>query len=200
MILTYEQAKENLLTGYNLDCQQFFAQRGYKTENAYCHLLKDELNEAKIIADEFKEDDIRAHWLLIMISLIEGNIREYPSYFQLRNFLEIDLNLLITYYKGDYIEKIIRYSDFLFTINPEVYKYIGRVLYNNCLKEQAMYFLIQAKSYFYNDPELHFLLAFIYYNDKDYEKARKSAKDCLEILPDYFPAVDLSKKLTGYLS
>lgn len=195
MILDYKNAKENLLTNLNKDCQQFFVKKGYILESAYCFLLNENLKEAKKNFSLIKESDIRANWALFMISLIEGDVREYPTYFQLRNFLEIDLNILIHYFKGEYIEKIIRYCDFMFTINPEVYKFIGRCLYNNNLEPQAMYFLERAKSYFWNDPELHYLIAYIYYNKKDFANAQKALKECLRILPQYFPAVDMMSKI-----
>ena len=38
----------------------------------------------------------------------------------------------------------------------------------------------------------------IYFLDKDYVKAQKSVDDCLRILPDYFPARDMKKKLESY--
>ena len=130
-----------------------------------------------------------------MISMIKENIKEYPSYFELRNFLEIDLNIMLHYFKGDYVEKIIRYADFMFTINPEVHKYIGRVFYNNGYIEQGMFFLERAKNYFYHDPELHYLLAYIYYNKNDFQKCEKALNDCLYVLPKYFPAENLLKKI-----
>ncbi len=164
-------------------------------ENAYCCLVDENLDEAKKNFYLIKEQDIRASWALFMISLIEGNISEYPTYFQLRNFLEIDLSILISYFKGEYVEKIIRYADFMFTINPEVYKFIGRCLYNNNLEPQALFFLEKAKSYFWHDPELHYLLAYIYYQKKDFENTRKSLENCLQILPKYFPALDMMSKI-----
>ena len=195
MVLDYKQAKEKLLTYFDESCQQFFVKNAYTLENAYIKLLSSDIAGAKELFLSIKDSDIRAHWALFMISLIEGDVREYPSYFELRNFLEIDLNILIHYYKGDYVEKIIRYSDFMYTINPEIYKFIGRVLYNNDLKEQAMFFLNRAKSYFYNDPELHYLLAYIYYNDNDLMLTKKSLNDCLYILPEYYPARNLLNKI-----
>lgn len=164
-------------------------------ENAYCCLVNENLEEAKKNFLIIKEQDIRASWALFLISLIEGDVKEYPTYFQLRNFLEIDLNILIQHCKGEYVEKIIRYCDFMFTINPEVYKFIGRCLYNNNLEPQALFFLEKAKSYFWHDPELHYLLAYIYYNKGDFEIARKSAGDCLQILPKYFPALEMMCKI-----
>ena len=195
MISDYKKAKEKLLTELDADCQQFFVKKGYILENAYFELLSDNIQKAKNLFNAIKQNDIRAHWASFMISMIEADIREYPSYFELRNFLEIDLNILINYFKGDYVEKIVRYADFMFTINPEVHKFIGRVFYNNGYDEQGMYFLDRARSYFYHDPELHYLLAFIYYNRKNFEKAEKALNDCIYILPEYYPAVNLLKKV-----
>ena len=196
MILSdYKKAKEELLAGDNIDCQQFFVKNGCVLEDAYLHFFSGDLEYAKKQFERIEDFDIRAHWALFEIALIEGEVLEYPSYFEIRNFLEIDLNILIKYCQGTFVEKIIRYADYMYTINPEVHKFIGRVLYNNDLKEQGMFFLNRAKSYFYHDPELHFLLAYIAFMDKDYTKARKSVEDCLRILPDYFPARNLMKRL-----
>ena len=193
-ISIYEKEKEKLLTNLDDDCQQFFIKKGYPLELGYSALIQEDLGKAKEIFKTINDSDIRANWALFMISLIEGDVKFYPTYFELRNFLEIDLNILMHYFKGDYVEKIIRYADFMFTINPEVHKFIGRVLYNNGYEEQATFFLNRAKNYFYTDPELHYLLAYIYYQKKDYEKAKNSLRDCLNILPKYFPATNLMKK------
>ena len=195
MILNYKKAKEKLLNSFDLSCQRFFIQNGYVLESAYCELISDNIEQAKHIAQQIKEEDMRARWLIFLISLIEGNVKEYPTYLEIRNFLEIDLNILIQNFKGNYVENIIRYSDFLFTINPEVFKFIGRVFYNNDLKEQSLFFLERAKYYFYNDPELHFLIAYIFYIDKNFTKAKISAKECLRILPNYFPAQKLLSEI-----
>lgn len=195
MVSDYSKAKEKLLAVQDLSCRKFFLENGYLLEYAYCELLDDNLEIAKEIFYSLREKDVRAHWGYILISFIEGQVTEYPTYFEIRNFLEIDLNILIKYFKGDYVEKILRYSDFMFSVNPEVYKFIGRVLYNNNMEIQAMYFLENAKSYFYHDPELHFLIAYIYYNKNDFQKSEKSLQDCLYVLPKYYPAVALLKKI-----
>lgn len=60
----------------------------------------------------------------------------------------------------------------------------------------AMFFLRRAKDKFYNDPELHYLLAYIYYyNDEDYGKCEKALDTCLRILPEYSPAKKLLARL-----
>ena len=195
MVLNYQKAKEELLTGKIDDCQQFFVKNGYMLELAYARLLCEDVEGAKKLFSAIENNDIRAHWALFMISLIEGEAQEYPSYFELRNFLEIDLNILITYYKGDYVEKIIRYADYMYTINPEVHKFIGRVLYNNGLVEQGLSFLNRAKSYFYHDPELHYLLGYIYFSQGKLDEAQKALENGLRILPEYYPTENLLKNI-----
>lgn len=195
MVLNYQKAKEELLTGKIDDCQQFFVKNGYMLELAYAKLLCEDVEGAKKLFSAIENNDIRAHWALFMISLIEGEAQEYPSYFELRNFLEIDLNILITYYKGDYVEKIIRYADYMYTINPEVHKFIGRVLYNNGLVEQGLFFLNRAKSYFYHDPELHYLLGYIYFSQGKLDEAQKALENGLRILPEYYPTENLLKNI-----
>ncbi len=200
MISEYEKAKLNMLTDLKLECQHFFEQNGYTLEFGYCELLKDNLSSAKKIFESIKDSDTRAKWALFMISTIEGDIKQYPTYFEIRNFLEIDLNILMNHYKGNFVENIIRYADFMYTINPEVHKFIGRALYNNGYEQQAMFFLERAKNYFYTDPELHYQLAYIYFLNGEYHKAQKSLEDCLNILPEYFPAKNLISKISEIIN
>ena len=195
--LDYKKAKQKLLFNLDSGCQQFFASSPYSLEYAYCCLINEDLEGSKKVLKTVRDSDIRAHWLYFLISLIELSANGYPTYFELRNFLEIDLNILLHYYKGDYVENILRYSDSLYNINPETYKFIGRVLYNNGYEEQAKFFLDKAKNYFYNDPELHYLIAFIHFNKNEYENAVKSLDNCLNILPKYFPAIDMKQKLNN---
>ena len=196
MTINYQIARKKMLSSsLDNECIHFFEKNGYKLEAAYCYLFENNLKKAKKYFASLRDNDIRAKWGEFIVNLIEGRIYEYPTYFELRNFLEIDINLLISYYKGDYVEKIAGYADFLSTINPEVHKFIGRVFWNNDLKPQAMFFLDRAKSYFYHDPELHYLLASIYYQEDNIKKAEQAANDCLRILPDYYPAISLLQKI-----
>ena len=196
MILDYKTAKTNFLSAKIQGCRKFFEFHRDKLEQAYCEIILDNLKGARKIFEELEEKDIRAHWGLVILDFIKGTVSRYPTYFELRNFLEIDINLLIMYCKGDYVEKIVRYADFMFTINPEVYKFIGRVFLNNEMKIQAMFFLKRAKDRFFQDPELHYIMAEVYYKDEDYDICKKALNTCLEVLPDYAPAVALLKKIS----
>ena len=195
MVLDQKNAKQKLLT-FDIDgCQRFFAENGYLLELGYCFLLSDNLKDARAAFIQAREFDKRANWALFMTNLFLNLPADYPSYFELRNFLEIDLNILIQAGKGEFVEKLISYADFFYTINPEVYKYLGRVFLNNDLEQYGYFFLMRAKDYFYNDPELHYLLAEFFFNKKDFKEAKKYAQACLKVLPEYFPAKKMMEKV-----
>lgn len=195
MSVEYEQVKENFLAGRIKGCKTFFEQNKYYVEAGYCYIILDNLEKAQEMFNLAVENDVRAHWGLFVLQMLNGEIFNSPTYFEVRNFLEIDLNILILYCKGDYVEKIIRYADYMAFYNPECYKFIGRAFWANNLMSAAMFFLRRAKDKLYNDPELHYLLAYIYYENKDFNKSKKALEACLNILPEYAPANALMKKL-----
>lgn len=191
----YTKALKELFTAGKGDCKQFFASNNCVLELAYYNLYNQNPEEAKRLFQTLIEEDIRAHWGMFFTTLCTGKLAGYPSYFELRNFFEIDFNILFTYYLGQYIEEICKSSDWLSVTNPEIYKYIGRVFLKNGYEEYGLYFLEKAKENFYKDPELHYLFA-EYFNSTDQkDKALKFAKSCLEILPRYYPAEKLLKEL-----
>ena len=194
MIMDYNTARKVFLTSSTKECRKFFEENDCALELAYCDFIEDNLQGAKQKFASIQDADLRARWGLFLVNLIdEGKVYQYPSYFEIRNFLELDIQLLISHFKGDYVEKIASYSDFLCKINPETHKFIGRVFIKNDMKPQAIFFLERAKNFFYNDPELHFLFADIHQNDGFYEKSLKSLAECLKIIPEYYPAIRLKK-------
>lgn len=195
MFRTYEQVKKNFLSGEINGCTSFFEKRGNVLEAGYCYLVEGNLSKAQDAFESIIEDDPRAHWAVSMLQMLNGNVVQDPTYFEIRNFLEIDLDIFIKHYKGDYVEQIIRYCDFLEYFNPESYKFFGRVFWANNMLPASLFFLRKARDKFYNDPELHYLMAYIAYNDNKVEQCKKSLESCLSILPTYFPALNLYKKL-----
>lgn len=192
MTMNYEEVKKDFLSGKIKGCKTYFENNNYYVEAGYCCIVLDELDKAKELFQKVQEVDTRAKWGLILLQMIKGDILTFPTYFQIRNFLELDLSILILYCKGEYVEKIIRYADFMAYYNPECYKFIGRVFWANNLMSAAMFFLRRAKDKFYQDPELHYLLAYIFYNnDRNIDLAKKALGACLGILPEYAPAKKL---------
>lgn len=192
MTMNYEEVKKDFLSGKIKGCKTYFENNNYYVEAGYCCIVLDELDKAKELFQKVQEVDTRAKWGFILLQMIKGDILTFPTYFQIRNFLELDLSILILYCKGEYVEKIIRYADFMAYYNPECYKFIGRAFWANNLMSAAMFFLRRAKDKFYQDPELHYLLAYIFYNnDRNIDLAKKALGACLGILPEYAPAKKL---------
>jgi len=184
---SYQDAKNLFLSG-DYSVENYFQQNGYLLEYGYCKLLKGEVSNAKPVFKELARNDMRANWAGKVINFIEGYVLSIPSYFQIRNFLEIDLNLLIQAGRADYVENIINGADLFYSVNPESYKFIARVMLYNKFGEVAFQFLNRAKDKFYYDPELHLMLANCYIAMGDKVAAKKSINDCLMILPNYLPA------------
>lgn len=194
----YERVKTDFLSGRIKGCNSFFEDNGCLLEAGYCCLMLDKLDKAQKHFLALNGRDDRAEWALFLLCMIQDSVKTGPTYFQIRNFLEIDLNLLMLYCKGEYIEKIIKYADFMAYYNPESYKFIGRVFWANDFMPAAKLFLRKAKDKFYQDPELHYLLAYIaYYEDKDINQCKKALSACLEMLPEYAPANKLLKLINN---
>lgn len=193
---SYIDAKTKFFEGDYISAENYFHQNNCVLEYAYCKLLEGDADKAKSAFLSIYKNDLRADWGRKLIQFIQGYVSEVPSYFQIRNFLEIDLNLLIKAGQPDYVENIINGADIFYSINPESYKFIARVMLNNGFHDVAIFYLNKAKDKFYNDPELHLMLANCHIQNRDINKAKASISDCLTILPEYFPAKILLAKIS----
>lgn len=195
----YEKAKQELLTASNEGCRQFFVSNNCNLELAYSYLLAQEPQKAQKLFLSLIECDIRAHWGAFLTSLCCEKIEGYVSYLELRNFFEIDFNLFFANYLGAYIESVCKYADWLAVTNPEIYKYIGRVFLKNGYVDFGLFYLEKGINSFYNDPELHYLLAEYFYSIFDYQKSLKYVKSCIGVLPGYYPAEKLYSNIVSRL-
>ncbi len=185
----YEQVKNNFLVGKFKDCKNYFEKNEYFIEAGYCYLILDKYDKAKQCFEKLLNIDPRAHWGLLLLQFLSGQISTIPTYFEVRNFLEIDMHIFLIYKKNYIIDRILAYNDFLAVYNLECYKFLGRAFWAHNLMPAAMFFLNKAKDKLYNDPELHYLLAYIYYNnEKNINKCKKELDTCLNLLPLYAPA------------
>lgn len=190
----YKEAKEKFLNG-DYSASEFFLQNDYVLEYAYCKLLSGDAQGAKTEFVKVAQTDTRADWGNKLIHFIEGYVPSPPTYFQIRDFLEIDLNLLLQAKLPEYVENVINGADIFYSVNPESYKFIARVMLNNDFPEVALYYLNKAKDKFYYDPEMHYMFAICYVKQGEISLAKDSLNNCLSILPEYFPAKKLLQKL-----
>ena len=162
-------------------------------EHAYLCVLNDDLDIAYSIFD--KKDSPRGLWGKSLIEILKNYLENYPTYFQIRNFLEIDLDFLIKNDKLNYVESLLGSLVFMSGINQEVYKFAARVMLHNKLYKIAYNYMLKSKDFYYNDPELHFMLASYYYNFMNYEAANFSICECLNLISNYYPALVLKSKI-----
>ena len=162
-------------------------------EHGYLLILNDDLDAAIRVFSDL--DSPRAKWALVLISILKGFLDKYPTYFQIRNFYEIDLDFLLKNEKIGYVEQLLGALEIFSSINQEVYKYAARVMYENKLYSAALKYINKSYKIYYNDAELHFMLAKYYLRVNDFEHADFYINECLNLIPEYYPALVLKRQI-----
>lgn len=162
-------------------------------EHGYLAILNDDLKTAGRIFSQ--NDSPRGNWGNSLVTILEGFMTICPSFFQIRNFLEIDIDFLLKNNKIGYVEQFLGALDILSAVNNETFKFTARVMLVNNLYTAALKYMDRSKALYYNDPELHFMYAKFYYDKHMYDKAYSSICECLELLPEYYPAMLIKQKI-----
>lgn len=156
-----------------------------------CELLQGNFEEAKKIWYKIDEDSPTVLWGRSLLEFINLYVINVPTFFQIRAFLEVDLDAMLNAGLYTYCENIVNGAHLLVKNNQESYKFIGRVFVNNKYYELAELFLKRAKDICYLDPEVHFLLAKCYLHRNNIKDAQKSLKISIEKGYGYYPAKKL---------
>lgn len=166
-------------------------------EHAYLAIINEELDVAMKIFSQI--DSPRAFWGKILVDILKGYLPEFPTHLQIRNFFEIDLDMLLKNEKISYVEQALGSLEILAAINQEIFKYTARVMYVNRLYSAALKYMNKSKKIYYNDAELHFMLAKYYLHVNDYEQALLYTEECLKLIPDYYPAHMMKQQIDEIL-
>lgn len=187
--------KINLWIGNIKEAYEYFNKAQSILGCCYCHIINENLEEAKVLINLVKESSPNIKWLLGLIDILEDKEEIYLSYFEIRNFYEQDLELFFQYKKYEYIDKIIKKIQLLEYFNREIYKYTARVFFNNKIFDTAEGFLKKSLDIFYNDPETHYLLGEIYNLQGNLKLARKEFQTSTDVNNGYQPAIKRLKDL-----
>jgi hypothetical protein len=157
-------------------------------------MLNGELDDAQKV---FKGlSSTRAFWAKNFCMFLMGCPIRMPSFFQIRNFLEIDISLLILYGRTELVENFLENVDLLMDINTETYKFVGRVLFKHGYMGAAKYYFDKSCEFFYSDVELHYLYVEFYLAHEDRENAMRAVETCLRLNSTYYPAIKTKTILT----
>ena len=162
-------------------------------EHAYLAIINNDLDSANAVFSNI--DSPRSRWGTALISILKGFMTTYPTYFGIRNFLEIDLDFLLKNNKIEYVEQCLGALEILSSINQETYKFTARVMLENKLYSAAEKYMDKSKQIYYNDPELHFMYAKYYMDLKRYDDAYFYINECLKMLPTYYPAQIMKERI-----
>ncbi len=179
---------------YN-EAARIYYKSGMLYEYGRCCLLSGNIEETSHIWRTIKEDNPATLWGKSLLEFINLYVVNIPTFFQIRAFLEVDLDALLQADLITYCENIANGAHLFAQNNPESYKFIGRVFVNNKYYELAELFLKKAKDVCYVDPEVHFLLAKCYLHKNDIKKAKASLKTSMEKGYGYYPAKKLLKEI-----
>lgn len=169
-------------------------------EAGLCSLLLGDEKKAKDYWKKEKCPDVATKWGLIVLDIIKLKVKEQPTFFQVRAFLEVYINLFIISNHLDWAENMISACNIFAKSNPETYKFIARVLFANEYYKLTHQFLAESKKMFFQDPEAHFIEAQAYYLEQEYKEAYKSIINALNSAPDYFPALEFKKEIEKKLN
>lgn len=174
-----------------------FKQANQLYEYGRCHLLMGEFNAAKSIWHSIKDDSIPLLWGKSLLEFINLYVINIPTFFQIRAFLEMDLDALLNANLINYCENIANGAHIFARNNQESYKFIGRVFVNNKYFDLAKLYLNEARKLCYIDPEIHYLLAKCHINEGNVQEAQNALKVSIDKGYGYFPARKLLEKLNS---
>ena len=157
-------------------------------EMGYCKLYRGNKEEADKIWFSLNDVSPLGIWAKAFSGYIEKKKIYEPTFFQIRNFYESDLDTLMSLKMYKYAENLINSIQYFSDINPEVYKYTARVLFNHGYNELAERFINTGKEIVYDDTELHFIEAQVRLAQNQRYGAIRSLENVLSISPSYFPA------------
>lgn len=172
-----------------------YKETGMLYEYGRCELLCGNLEKTKEIWSGIKEETSAVLWGRSLLEFINLYVIHVPTFFQIRAFLEVDLDALLKAGLITYCENIVNGAHLFEQNNQESYKFIGRVFINNSYYDLAYLFLQKAKDICYVDPEVHMMLAKCYLQKNDIKEAKQSLRTSLEKGYGYYPAKKMLEQL-----
>lgn len=163
---------------------------------AYVSVVSGKIDEAKEILRNTKPSPV-ASWSRFLVDLFSGSviIKKWPTYLQIRHFLEITVNYLLIQQNRHHINMLLTKVDKLSEINMDAEKLIGYAFYHYGDVENAIKILNNAASRNQYDGEIYYYLGQIYFNESEYSNALMMLENAKLIMPNHNPTLQLQEKI-----
>lgn len=179
---------------YDLAAQIYY-ELDEKYQAGFCELLLGNESKARELWLNAPESS-PVEWGRCLIDLINANIKQLPTFLQIRNHLECDIGYFIRAEKDDYINNILSQEEMLSCVNPETYKFIGRAMINNGRSNQSVEYFLKSQKMTPNDPEIYYYLGQYSYSKGAYKQAIQVLEFCLKMTGSkHFPTINLLEKI-----
>jgi len=160
-----------------------------------CFLLMGDFSSARKYFQTKENDCTASSFGLVVLDILEDKPKKNPTYFQVRCFLEIYINLFIENNMFNFAQKLIDNYGFFTNVNFETPKFIARVLNANDYNNSVHFFAQRATEVCTYDAEIYYIDALVYIKEKNLDEAKKCIKTCLSFAPDYYPIKKLQSTI-----
>ncbi len=190
-----ENAKKLFYEGNYKEAKKIFLENNLTYEAGLSSLLEGNLTSSRKLFETKKDICSASSFGLTILDMIEDKLKTKPTYFQIRAFLEIYLNLFIENKLFNWAQKVINNYEIMTSSNIETPKFIARVLEANNYNNAVHTFAKIGREICFFDAEIHYIEALTYIKEKDYLKAKERIKDCKSFASDYYPILRLEGEL-----
>ncbi len=167
---------------------------------AFSFILLKEIQKAKEVLVNTPDSPAK-FWCEFLVDLFseKNNIQKYPSFFEIRHFLELTVYLLLRSKNQHYINLIVKNLNKLLKINLDSEKFIGYAYFHFGDLENALSLLTNSIKKNQYDGEIYFMLGKLYLQKGSAHDALAMLENARLFLPDHAPTRDLLEKIKSTL-
>ena len=162
---------------------------------AFSLILQKEIQKAKEVLINTSNSPAK-FWCEFLTELFSEskNIKKWPPFFTIRQFLELTVYLLSRSKNQHYISLLIKSLNKLLDINLDSEKFIGYAYFHSGDLENALLFLNNAIKRNPYDGEIYFILGKLYLQKGSPHDALAMLKNASLYLPDHAPTKELLER------
>ncbi len=166
---------------------------------AFSYVLLKEIDKAKQILATTPDSPAK-FWCQYLCELFSGHsVKNYPSFLEIRHFLEVTVYLLLRSNNQPYINLIIKNLKKLLDINVDSEKLVGYAYFHFGDLNNAELLLKNSVKRSAYDGEVFFMLGKLYLQKGLVSNALSMLENSSLLLPEHYPTQELLKKVKSMI-